>query len=233
VLRCVGEDQTPHPFPTFCSLAFAMNGKHIPSSTKTRSIEIWMVRKLKTETCEPFDRLDNPTFAELRQRSLRFALDRSELLRAAMKKTDIPKDMDGRAAENFRLQFALADLAGRGWVERIRKAAEKITGTMDVSTRNTRLLAAIKRVFDAKREAERDAKFSSPDSGFAGSVALIELLKGDPEAEVHEWAKGKQITVRQLADVLGQYGISSTHNKAKDTRGYYDWQFEDTFKRYL
>jgi hypothetical protein len=210
-----------------------MNGRRIPGSTKSRSIEIWMVRKLPTETCEPFDHLDNPTFAALRRRSLRFALDHGELLRAAMKKTDIPRGMDSRAAENFRLQFAIADLAGKGWIERIRKAAEKVTGTMDVSTRNTRLLAAIKRVFDAKRDAEKNSKYPSADPGFVGSTALIELLKGDPEAEVHEWAKGKPLTVKQLADVLGQYGISSTHNKAKDTRGYYEWQFDDTFKRYL
>ena len=40
VLRCVGEDNTPHVFPTFCPRVIDMIGRDLPDTTQTRCIGI-------------------------------------------------------------------------------------------------------------------------------------------------------------------------------------------------
>ena len=33
VLRCIGDDNEPHPFPTFCPKMIGMKGKRLPDTT--------------------------------------------------------------------------------------------------------------------------------------------------------------------------------------------------------
>jgi putative DNA primase/helicase len=232
VVRCIGDDNEPHAFPTFTPIALAMNGKRLPGSTKSRSIEIWMERKLKSDTCEHFNHLDNESFGQLRQRSLRSALDLSEVLKGA--NPIIPQGMDNRLADNFRLQFAIADLAGGTWPERARSAAMKISGTTDASSRNTRLLAAIKDIYDARVEAEKQLPtMNDPRMVFIGSGTLIEVLTADPESEFREWSKGKAINPHQLGRVLGEFGVTSMRDPKGQSRGFYMYQFEPVWERYL
>ena len=45
VPRCIGDDNTPHAFPTFCAKAIGMKGRKLPDTTLSRSIII----EMKTE----------------------------------------------------------------------------------------------------------------------------------------------------------------------------------------
>ena len=47
--RCVGDEHEPTAFSTFSPAAFALIGK-LPATLARRSIEIWMRRKLKSES---------------------------------------------------------------------------------------------------------------------------------------------------------------------------------------
>jgi hypothetical protein len=236
VLRCIGEDKEPHPFPTFTPLALAMNGKSMAGATKSRTIEVWMRRKLASEKCEHFNHLDNNEFGQLRQRSLRNSLDIFEVLKQRLDPS-IPQGMDNRVAENFRLQFALADLAGGSWPERARSAAMKITGTVDVSSRNARLLAAIKAVYEGRLEEEKKNNLAVIDHDirdiFIGTGDLIKALLKEPTSEFHGWANDKPISQHQLWRVLDDFEIRSTPDKAGKSRGFYGWQFGDAWARYL
>jgi putative DNA primase/helicase len=195
-----------------------------------------MQRKLGSDSCEHFNHLDNNEFGQLRQRSLRSSLDIFDTLKQA--DPSIPAGMDNRIADNYRLQFAISDLAGGSWPERARSAAMKISGTVDVSSRNARLLAAIKAIYDARLEEEKKTpRLAIIDHDvrniFIGTKRLIKALLQDPASEFREWHKGKPINQHQLWRVLDDFKISSTTDKAGKERGFYGWQFADAWDRYL
>jgi predicted DNA-binding protein (UPF0251 family) len=49
VPRCIGDDNTPHAFPTFCPKVIGMKGRKLPDTTLSRSIIIEMRRKKQGE----------------------------------------------------------------------------------------------------------------------------------------------------------------------------------------
>ena len=80
VLRCIGDDNTPHAFPTFCPKVIGMKGRKLPDTTLSRSIIIEMKRKKTSETVVHFRSIDDAGLAELRRRALRWANDNGEKL---------------------------------------------------------------------------------------------------------------------------------------------------------
>jgi hypothetical protein len=65
----------------------------------------------------------------------------------------MPDELQNRRADNWRIQFAIADLAGLDWGDKARAAAINIEGKTDNRTVGVRLLADIKALFDADPEA--------------------------------------------------------------------------------
>ena len=116
VLRCIGDDKTPHVFPTFCPKALGMKGMKLPDTTLTRTIVIEMKRKKAGDQVEHFRHVDDAGLAELRRRALRWAIDNGEKFEGA--EPVMPPDFDSRLGDNWRLQFAIADAAGGEWPER-------------------------------------------------------------------------------------------------------------------
>ena len=45
VPRCIGDDKTPHAFPTFCPKALGMKGRKLLDTTLSRCIDIELKRK--------------------------------------------------------------------------------------------------------------------------------------------------------------------------------------------
>ena len=233
VVRCVGDDAEPQPFSTFCPILIGMNGKRIPTSTKSRAIPIWLVRKLKSEKRKHFRHLDNNTFAQIRQRALRWSMDNMETLRDA--NPAIPQEFENRDGDNWRLQFAIADLAGREWRARADAAARAITGTSDTSSRNTRLLGAIRAIFDGEMTEGDDLFNAKPQRrDFVTSEGMIKALTADKDGEWCEWRDGKPITQAQLGRVLTDFGITTDREliNGRRPRGYRRASFEDVWARY-
>jgi hypothetical protein len=223
VPRCIGDDHIPHAFPIFCPQVIIMKGKRLAHTTLTRCISTELERKRKGDRVEHFNHLDDAELAMLRQQALGWALDHGGQLKNAQ--PEMPEQFYNRHGDNYRMLFAIADLAGGDWPEQAR-AAQRLSGAVDTTSRNVRLLAAIKTVFD---ERGIDA-ISSAD--------LVGALTADETAEWNEWKNGKPITQAQLASVLGGRGgfgipVTRPYIESKRLRGYERNNFEDPWNRYL
>jgi len=96
-------------------------------------------------------------------------------------------------------------------------------GMQDITDIEIELLRDNKAAFDADGSAEISTK------------ALITALAADEERPWATFAKGKPITDRQLARMLGKYGIRSedVYPNGVHAKGYKRARFEDAWARYL
>jgi hypothetical protein len=222
VLRCDGDDNEPRLFSTFCPKAIGLKGKQLPDTTASRAIVVELKRKLADEQVADFRHVDNHGLNELRQKIYRWALDNGEALSDA--NPDLPAGFLNRVAANWRILLAIADAAGGEWPEKARAAASgtaKIKATIDASI-GVQLLSDIRNAFNDKA----DRIFSS---------TLIQKLISDPEKPWAEFRRGKSFTQKQLAKMLGTYGIVSepVWIEGQSARGYKRAAFEDAWTRYL
>ena len=224
VLLCSGETNEPYVFPTFCPKALGMKGQKLPDTTLSRTIIIEMVRRKPNEQVMDFGYVDDDRLAELRSELARYAADNADLLRRAHPAP--PQGFENRRAANWRLLLAIADTAGEDWGRKARAAAEKIAGTTVSDSVGTELLADIKKVFDAR-----------PDADSILSRQMIELLTADPESRWCEWGRDRNpITQKQLAGLLREFHIISTtvHPAGwRHGKGYRRADFEEAWGRYL
>ena len=233
ILRCQEPDFMPTLFPTFAPKAIGMVGRKLPAATLSRCIIVELRRRKATERIERFEHKDDAGLGELRSRLLRWSIDNEDVLRDAQ--PHMPDAFDNRRADNWRLLFAIADLAGGEWGDKARAAASNIERASDTSSIGVRLLAHIKRIFD---ELGCDVILSA---------VLVAKLKEDAEQPWDEWNNGKGLTQNSLAVLLGGgggrgrgsrggYGVRS-QNVVPATgvqgKGYKRSQFEDAWERYL
>ena len=221
VPRCIGDDKTPHAFPTFCPKALGMKGRKLLDTTLSRCIDIELKRKRAGEKVEHFRSIDDAGLEELRQQALRWSIDNAESLKGAEPK--MPAGFENRLGDNYRLLLAIADLAGGEWPERARQAAQRISGTADTTSAGTRLLAAIRAAFD------------QTVGGDLSSAELVAKLTAEPDSEWAEWRSGKPITQAQLARLLRPFGVAPCPVRIRDqqVRGYRRQQFVESWERYL
>jgi Protein of unknown function (DUF3631) len=219
MLRCVGPQQTPTPFPTFAMAAVAGIGKDmIPDTILDRAVVVEMRRRGPGETIQAFRhrRDDGP----LRQLGAEIAAwireHRGELANAI---PELP--LEDRAADTWEPLVAVADLAGNHWPERARTAAIALT-TDDAAEQSLslRLLADLRDIFD---RSGRPA---------LASAAIIEELKALPEAP---WG-AFDFTQRDLARRLRAYDVRSGQFRPDgggQLRGYRREHLDDPWTRYL
>jgi hypothetical protein len=103
VVRCVGDSNTPHPFPTFAPKVIGSKGLRFPDTTLSRSIIIKINRKKRSEKVEHFNALDDAELADLRRQLLRYAMDNGEVLKNAQRQTQMPVGFENRLGDNWRL----------------------------------------------------------------------------------------------------------------------------------
>jgi hypothetical protein len=226
VLRCVTDEHTPEMFPTFCPKVIGMIGRKMPEATLSRCIFIELRPRKKSEKIVKFKHEDDSEFVDLRSRLCRYALDNAETLRNAALSVSMPETFDDRREDNWRVQFAVADLAGEDWGDKARAAAAKIESISDNRTAGARLLTDIKTIRDGI------------DDHAIGSEELCTMLAEDPTSEWAEWGKArKPISQVQLKNLLKQYRISPGRVRPKrlggdkQVRGYeFSW-FEDWWER--
>jgi putative DNA primase/helicase len=220
--RCIGDEKVPHAFPTFCPKAIGMKGRKLPDTTLSRCIIIELKRKRANEKVEHFRCIDDPGLEELRRQAMRWANDNAAVLKD--KEPEMPPGFDNRLGDNFRLLFAIADLAGGEWPEKAREAARVLSGAADTASQKARLLADIKKIRGAK---EGDA---------ISSAALVEELVVNEDSEWAEMGKSrKPISQNQLAGMLKEFRIAPQQVRigGKQCRGY-EWAwFEDAWSRYV
>jgi hypothetical protein len=211
-------------FDPFTPKALSLIDKNFPAATRSRCIEIRMVPRKEDEKVEPFSHTDDAEFAVLRQKFARWALDNAAILKDA--KPLMPPGLNNRAAANWRLLLAIAELAGGSWPEQAREAAEHLTRSRYRPSDGVRLLAAFKTMFAENGKQE------------ITSEAVIVVLNRDPLDIWATYNHGGPITQRQVAVLLRDYDIEPVQlhpTKRKDfsRRGYRLEQFLDAFARFL
>jgi chemotaxis protein histidine kinase CheA len=210
-------------FDPFTPKMIALLGSNLPPATRTRCIELRMRPKREDETVEAFSHLDDAEFAILRRKFCRFAADNAAALREA--KPTTPAGMNSRAAANWKLLLATAELAGGSWPKQAREAAERLTRSGRRPSDGVQLLTAFGNVFI---ETGRDIT----------SEAMVTELRKDPTAIWADYNHGGPITQRQVAILLDAYDIHPvplhpTRRKDFSRQGYKLAQFVDAFAQYL
>lgn len=224
VIRTVGDDHEPRQFSTFSPCAIAMIGQ-LPDTLGDRSISIALRRRTAGEHIERL-RVDRPhIFADLRRKLARFAVDSA----ARLKNADpaMPASLDDRAADNWRVLFAIADVAGGDWPARARAACAALNAEKeaDADSQSVALLRDIQAIF---------ANRGHPDK-----LLSVELCQALADDEASPWAAfghaDKPITVTALARLLKRFNIAPKvlREGAQIRRGYEREAFVDAWSRYL
>jgi len=213
-------DHKPKRFSTWTPKAIAAIGE-LADTVRDRAVILQLQRKPRTAKVARLRKRDCDEFALLRRKAARWAVDNFDKLRDPDPK--IPDALDDRAADNWRPLLAIADLAGDAWPRWAREAACLLSGKGHEATSiGVELLADIYRAFG--------------DEPALRSIDLVARLAADPERPWVEWKNGKPITQRQLADLLGPFGITSetVHIAGlKDAMGYKRVRFEEPWGAYL
>jgi uncharacterized protein DUF3631 len=226
VIRCDAETNDPILFSTFAPKAIGMKGKRLPDTTLSRAIVIEMKRKQPDEVVADFNHQDNQRFHALRRKLVRWAADHAADLSGATPM--MPDGFHNRTRANWWLPLAIAELAGADAAVEAREAAASIErgNRIDAARASIgiQLLADLKALFDAESQ---DRLLSR---------VIVERLTDDPERPWAEYKRGKPLTQKQLANVLGGYRIWSVEvhpAEGKHGKGYRRDQFVEAWDRYL
>ncbi len=220
----------PQSFSTFAPMALAaINAVSLPLPLRRRSISIYLERADDLSALERFDEIeDRNAFSIVHQSISTWAVGAKLAPDPAM-----PRGLRGRAADNWRVLFSIADAYGRGWGERAREAAQIMArGYRDEDIAVT-LLRHIRDLFDAY-SVDRIA-----------SAALVAALCDLEDAPWSEWRGVKddqpprKLTQATLASLLKAFHIYSRTiwpaGRAagdKSCKGYYQADFKAAWASY-
>lgn len=211
-------------FGTYCPKVIAAIGDLHPTIT-SRGPRVDFKRRTKDQ---PVERLGRATFPDTKRKAVRWAGDHRQAVAAFdMEPLDYLSD---RAFDFLLPLFAIASLAGPGWMERALDAARELCGTA----------AAAESTMDVGVELLRDIReaFGEDDT-----LASQELLHRLCDSEVWRWCehnrgqKEPRLSVRQLALLLRPHGIEPKVLRLKHhpttIRGYQRSQFMESWDRYF
>jgi putative DNA primase/helicase len=215
----VNGEHKPRRFSTWAPKAIAAI-RELADTLEDRAVKLMLQRKPKTAIVERLRKRDSEEFATLRRKAARWALDNFDRLTDPDPK--IPDALNDRAADNWRPLLAIADLAGGDWPKRAREAACILSGDSHAtSSANVELLADIRKAFG--------------DHAVIRSADLVAALVAEVERPWAEYNRGKPISQRQVAKLLGAFGIISNtvHPPGlPQGKGYRRADFEETWEAY-
>jgi len=220
VLRCEGEDNLPTPFTTFCAKAVASIGS-LPETAMDRAIAIPMRRKLPSEVTESLREYDS---TELKRQCVRWAQDHID--RVTLAKPALPEELNDRQKDIWEPLFAIVDVIGGEWPNRIRQAALSLCVEEGDDGLGVMLLDDIHRIFQAVKSVSMPTK------------DLLERLNEMVDRPWPTFVKGQYLTPYRLSKLLAPYRITSRNLRFADMGGKVvkGWQLDDfaeAFERYL
>ncbi len=223
VLRCVGDSNEPRLFCTYAPKALAGIGK-LSDTLQDRAIVVPLQRKLRDhEVARPSDLATEAV--RLTRRLTRWAADRPSILSDCP--LEPPRELDDRAADNWRHLLSIACEACPACLRRAREASLLMSGKQDFDDASTHVLLL------------RDSREVFEKSGRA-RLTPTELIKGLMDLEESPWATMKQgngPSARFLANQLRKYGIQSKGTRLpgvpNTVRAYHRADFEESWSRYL
>jgi putative DNA primase/helicase len=189
----INGEHKPQRFSTWAPKAIATIQK-LADTLEDRAVIVTLQRKARDAKVERLRRRDSDEFADQRRQAARWAADNFERLKDP--NPLVPEALNDRAADNWRPLLAIADLAGGEWPQRAREAARLLSGEgHDAASLNVLLLG--------------DCQSAFGDETVIRSADLVAKLAADPERPWAEYNRGKPITQRQLAKLLGGFRIIS------------------------
>jgi putative DNA primase/helicase len=226
VPRCVGDDHEPRIFSTHTPMAMAgiQLDKKLPATTIGRSIVISLERAIIGEIEIYNQKLHQHGIRGTGRKIARFIADN----RSAISNCNptLPNGVQHRLADKWTVLFAIAEIAGCEWRNKIAMALHSQVNLTEPS-KALQLLMDIKSVL--------------PAVGHMATVFLIDKLCRLDDSPWEEYnfsrwdAEKKKIHSRQIANLLGQFGLKSkTLNVAGTSkRGYQRDHLENAFNRYI
>jgi hypothetical protein len=209
-----------HQFDPFCAKIVGMKGLALPDTTASRSIIVKLWPRMPHEKVSDFTFADDNDFVTLRRKAMRWALDNVATLQDAC--PIMPLGFGNRLAANWRLLFAIADLAGGSLPKQARAAAVKVSRKRHQPSEGLRLLAALRPMLAARENIT--------------SAEIVAALTADQDGEWCDFrGRGQAITKRGVALLLHQYDIGPAviHRGRRAERGYRAAWFTEVFARYL
>jgi len=222
VLRNVGDDHEPTRFSTWGAKAIAGIG-HLPETVTDRAVVIELRRKLPHEQVERLRYAEDGLFEQLGSKLARFAQDAGEIIGEA--RPNLPAELNDRAQDNWEPLLAIADYAAGHWPATARMIALQLSGiSREVLSISAELLSDIRDIL-VQRRVDRIA-----------TEDLLAALVSDEERPWPTYSRGKPLTARNLAKLLGEYGIASSNQwfgRHCVKKGFTRAQFDEAFARYL
>lgn len=201
-------------YKVFAPVAMAGLGR-LPDTLTSRSIVMAMRRRTDDEHIDRFRRRD----VQADVQALSAGLARwSDQTRGKIHIPALPPELTDRAAEIWEPLLAVADIAGPEWATAVRVAAvAAVAGSSGVDDQDTRLLAAIRDVFQQSGDSKMHTE---------------KLLK---KLEKQDLVSVSGLTGLKLADILAPYDIKPKmfRNAGDNRRGYKRSDFTDAWSRYL
>jgi Protein of unknown function (DUF3631)/Bifunctional DNA primase/polymerase, N-terminal len=221
VVRTVGNDHEPRTFSTWGFKALAGIGRRA-ATIEDRAITISLKRKLVSEKVDRLRYAPHGLFEALARKLARFAADNME--RAATARPELPEALNDRAADNWELSLAIAEISGGEWPERARQAAIALSG-------------GASRHASKGEELLRDVKdvIANKVGDHISGAELVERLLEMPDRPWGDENRGRPISPAWLARRLGRFEIEP--KKFRDgtitKRGYEVKILEEAFDRYI
>lgn len=195
---------------------------HLPDATMSRGVVINMRRKLPHEKVDRMRSAEPGLFDQIASKIARFALDYADQIRAA--RPHLPEELSDRSQDNWEPLLAIAECAGPEWVARATAAALTLAASSEMAAgTGNELLADIQAIFESKG-LDR-----------LRTTDLIQELTANEEMSWATYNRGKPLSPRDLAKLLGVYNIhpKTVRHGNQTPKGYDLDQFAGAFARYL
>lgn len=231
--RCVGDNHDLGSFRTFCPKAFAGIGR-LPQTLESRSI-ITELQRATREELVGLDVLDEYNITEMhlpyRRRFLRWATDHLDEIReaASTRRFGRLSELGARANDNWLPLWAVADVAGGGWLERARSAAKGLALPDEEPEANSALHCL---------QLLHEWHVEHPGEKGVGTEAFLSWVEKErKESRLNNWAnRGRPITPTALAGQLKNFRIERPDSGkiySGGPRGYMIEYLRPVWERYL
>ena len=217
VMRCEGDSLNVVTFSTWGPKILALIDRP-PATVQDRAITVHMERKQTGQSIRRLPRVD--TFTLLRKRCARWAQDNIEALKD--REPTLPDGLNDREADNWYPLFAIAEVVGGDWPQRLEAAASQLAGTGEEEGVRIMLLGDVNSVFDTE------------ETTAISSQTLVDKLVEMEGRPWPEFRRGKPLTSNQLARMLKPFHIAPVQiwTDGSNKRGYRKDQFDDVWQRY-
>lgn len=213
--------------PTFAMAALAAIGD-LPDTIEDRAVVIRMRRRGAGETVATYRRKRAlPELHSVRDRVAEWVAANLDIIADA--EPALP--VEDRAADVWEPLVALADAAGGTWPTRARAACKALTTASDDPDDGTASERLLNDIFGIMAEHwDEEGKWLVGCDRLPTSE-LLAALKSIDDAPWADWAAGRGLSSRGLAELLRPYGIHP-RKYSGGIRGYLRDDFQDSWARY-